>query len=53
MHMSRVQGRPFQKFRQTTKKWDTVDILKSGFCGYEIQFFMFGQRTPRVKNVYV
>ena len=53
MHMSRVQGRPFQKFRQTTKKWDSVDILKSGFCGYEIQFFMFGQRTPRVKNVYV
>lgn len=52
IHMQRVQGTEFQNLRKSGK-WSDVDILKSLFSGYEIRFFMFGQRTPRVKILYV
>lgn len=52
MHMHRVQGQVFQKLRQHGK-WKDVDIINSNFSGYEIGFYMFGNRTPRYKTVYV
>lgn len=52
IHMKRVTGKDFQRLRKAGK-WDDVDIVNSGFSGYEIGFFMLGNRTPRVKTVYV
>lgn len=52
MHMKRSQGKEFQQLRRGGK-WQDVDFLKSNFSGYEIGFYMFGKRTPRVKTVYV
>lgn len=52
MHMKRVMGKVFQKLRQAGK-WEDVDIVNSNFSGYEIGFYMLGNRTPRVKTVYV
>lgn len=52
MHMKRVEGKEFQNLRQGGK-WEDIDILNSNFSGYEIRFFMLGNRTPRVKTVYL
>lgn len=52
IHMRRVQGDEFKNLRKSGK-WKDVDILKSMFSGYEIGFFMLGNRTPRVKTIYV
>lgn len=52
MHMKRVRGEAFQKLRQVGK-WQDIDIINSNFSGYEIGFYMLGNRTPRVKTVYV
>lgn len=52
MHMRRVEGEAFKKLRQHNK-WKDVDFLASLFCGYEIGFYMYGNRTPREKTVYV
>lgn len=52
MHMKRVRGKDFQNLRKH-KKWQDVDFIKSFFCGYQIALFMLGNRTPRVKNVYL
>ena len=34
-------------------KWRDINYLKSMFTGYQLGFFMYGKRTPRVKNIYV
>ena len=52
MHMKRVRGIAFQRSRRVGK-WADIDILKSNFSGYEIGLYMLGNRTPRVKTVYV
>lgn len=52
MHMHRVQGTAFKRLRQHGK-WKDVDILNSNFSGYEIGFYMLGNRTPRQKTVYI
>lgn len=52
IHMRRVQGDEFKNLRRAGK-WKDVDILKSMFSGYEIGFFMLGNRTPRIKSVYL
>lgn len=52
IHMKRVLGKDFQKLRQVGK-WADIDIVKSFFSGYEIGFYMLGNRTPRVKTIYV
>lgn len=52
MKMKRVEGEDFKNLRKVGK-WKDVDIVKSMFSGYEIQFFMLGNRTPRVKHVYI
>lgn len=52
MHMRRVEGEAFKRLRQR-RKWKDVDILASLFSGYEIGFYMMGNRTPREKTVYV
>lgn len=52
MHMNRVTGEEFKKLRRAGK-WQDVDFIKSNFSGYRIGFYMLGNRTPRVKTVYV
>lgn len=52
LHIRRVQGEEFKKLRRGGK-WKDVDIVNSMFSGYEICLFMLGNRTPRVKKVYV
>lgn len=52
IHMKRVTGKDFQRLRQAGK-WEDIDIVNSNFSGYEIGFYMLGNRTPRVKTVYV
>jgi hypothetical protein len=50
--MKRVTGKDFQRLRKSGK-WNDVDFINSNFSGYEIGFYMLGNRTPRVKTVYV
>lgn len=52
LHMRRVQGDEFKNMRKHNK-WGDVDIIQSMFSGCEIGMFMLGNRTPRVKTVYV
>lgn len=52
IHMKRTEGEAFQNLRKTGK-WKGVDFIASMFCGYELGFYMLGNRTPRVKNIYV
>lgn len=52
IHMKRVTGKDFQRLRKSGK-WSDVDFINSNFSGYEIGFYMLGNRTPRVKTVYV
>lgn len=52
IHMQRIRGKQFTALRKAGK-WRDVDYLKSMFTGYQLGFFMYGQRTPRVKNIYV
>lgn len=52
IHMKRVQGDEFKNLRRGGK-WKDVDIVKSMFSGYELRLFMLGNRTPRVKTVYL
>lgn len=52
LKMKRVRGDAFKNLRRFGK-WKDVDFLQSNFTGHEIGFFMFGNRTPRVKNVYL
>ena len=52
LHMQRVDGVAFQKLKRAGK-WPGLDFLKSNFIGYQLCFYMYGKRTPRVKNVYL
>lgn len=52
IHMQRVYGEKFKNLRKAGK-WKEVDIIKSLFTGYQIGFYMLGDRTPRVKTLYV
>lgn len=52
IHMQRVRGDKFTALRRAGK-WQDVDYLKSLFTGYQLGLFMYGNRTPRVKNIYV
>lgn len=52
MHMKRVTGEEFKNLRRGGK-WKDIDFVKSMFSGYEIRFFMFGNRTPRTKTIYL
>lgn len=52
MFMKRYTGKEFQRARKN-KKWLDIDILNSNFSGYEIVFRMYGNRTERIKTVYV
>lgn len=52
IHMKRVRGKEFKQLRRGGK-WRDVDILESNFSGYQISFFMFGNRTPRTKSIYL
>ena len=52
IHMKRVTGKEFQQLRRGGK-WRNVDFIASNFAGYEIGLFMFGNRTPRVKTIFV
>lgn len=52
IHMQRIVGEQFKKLRRAGK-WRNIDYLKSMFTGYELGFFMLGNRTPRVKYIYV
>lgn len=52
IHMQRIKGEQFKRLRKAGK-WKDIDYLKSMFTGYQLGFFMYGKRTPRVKNIYV
>lgn len=50
--MKRVRGEAFKNLRRGGK-WSDVDFLNSYFTGYEIGFYMYGVRSPRIKTVYL
>lgn len=52
IHMKRFQGKAFSDLRKAGK-WKDIDILKSMFTGYQMSLFMLGNRTPRVKPIYL
>lgn len=52
IHMKLVRGEAFKNLRQAGK-WEDIDILKSNFSGYQLSLFMLGNRTPRVKSIYL
>lgn len=52
IHMQKIQGKDFKALRKAGK-WKDINYLKSMFTGYQLGFFMYGNRTPRVKNIYV
>lgn len=52
IHMKMVRGDAFKNLRQAGK-WEDIDILKSNFSGYQLSLFMLGNRTPRVKSIYL
>lgn len=52
IHMRKFSGKDFRNLRKAGK-WKDIDYLKSVFTGYQLGFFMYGNRTPRVKNIYV
>lgn len=52
IHIRRVTGDEFKNLRKKGK-WRNIDILKSMFSGYQLSLFMLGNRTPRVKSIYV
>lgn len=52
IHMQRFSGKAFCDLRKAGK-WKDVDYLKSVFTGYQLGLFMYGKRTPRVRNIYV
>lgn len=52
IHMRRVSGEEFKNLRRGGK-WKDIDILKSMFSGYQISLFMLGNRTPRIKSIYL
>lgn len=52
IHMQRFKDDRFKALRKAGK-WKDIDYLKSMFTGYQLGLFMYGNRTPRVKNIYV
>lgn len=52
IHMQKISGNDFKALRRNGK-WKNVDFLKTLFTGYQLGFYMLGNRTPRVKNIYV
>ncbi len=52
IHMKRFSGEQFKNLRRGGK-WEDVDIIKSMFSGYQLSLFMLGNRTPRVKSIYL
>ena len=52
IHMKRVSGEEFKNLRRGGK-WQDIDILKSMFSGYQLSLYMLGNRTPRVKSIYL
>lgn len=52
IHMQRIRGDKFKSLRKAGK-WKDVDYLKSMFTGYQLGLFLYGNRTPRIKNIYV
>lgn len=52
IHMNRIQGDDFKK-QFKFGKWRDIDFLKSYFTGYQLALFMSGNRTSRVKPIYI
>lgn len=52
IHMQRIRGEHFKALRRAGK-WRDINYLKSMFTGYQVGFYMLGNRTPRVKNIYL
>lgn len=52
IHMKRVQGEAFKNLR-VGGKWQDVDLLSSDFTGHELALYMYGERDPRIKTIYV
>lgn len=52
MRMKRITGDEFKRLRKSGK-WKNLDFVKSMFSGFEIKLFLLGNRTPRIKTVYL
>lgn len=50
--MQSTTGEQFKKLRKLGK-WKDFDLIASNFTGYQLGFFMYGNRTPRIKAIYV
>ena len=52
IHMKRVDGEAFKNLRKFGK-WKDVNLFSASFTGYELGFFIYGARNPRIKTIYV
>lgn len=52
IHMKKVRGEAFKNLRRAGK-WSDVGLTASNFTGYELGLYMYGQRDPRIKTIYV
>lgn len=52
IHMKKVSGEAFKNLRRGGK-WKDVDLLSSDFTGHELALYMYGERDPRIKTIYV
>lgn len=52
IHMTKIQGDAFKNLRKSGK-WNDVDMMSSDFTGYQLGFYMYGERDPRVKTIYI
>ncbi len=52
IHMKKVRGEDFKNLRKAGK-WKDIGLTASNFTGHELGLYMYGQRDPRIKTIYV
>ncbi len=52
IHIQRIEGEDFKRGRKLGK-WKDLDIFKTMFSGYQLSMFLLGNRTPRIKPIYL
>lgn len=52
IHMKKVQDEAFLNLRKSGK-WSDINLLSSNFTGHELGLYMYGEKDPRIKTIYV
>jgi hypothetical protein len=50
--MKKVRGEDFKNLKKAGK-WKDVGLTASNFTGHELGLYMYGERDPRIKTIYV